>query len=81
MCGTHIWKDYFGNNRDFTVDIDVESMLGLRRNVMKPHANSPGPVTSKAMRRLYRVVNGDVSALQQITIQHAKGDLLANAHE
>jgi hypothetical protein len=81
MCGTRIRKNYFGNNRDFTVDIDVESMLGLRRNVMIPHAKSPGYVTHKAIRKLSRVVNGDVCARQQITIQHAKGDLLAIAQE
>jgi serine/threonine protein kinase len=81
MCGTRIWKDYFGNNRDFTVDIDVESMLGLRRSVMIPHAKAPCYVTRKAMRRLSRVVNGDGSARQKITIQHAKGDVLTIAKE
>jgi hypothetical protein len=57
----------------------MESMLGLRRNVIIPQAKSPGYVTRKAMRRLSRVVNGDVSSTN--TIQHAKGDLLAIAQE
>ena len=56
-------------------------MLQLRRDVMIPRGERPGTYASKATRRLSRVVNGDVFARQQITIQHAKNDLLLIAKE
>jgi len=70
MCGTHDWKQYFTKNRDFSQKIEVESLLQLRRDVVRRGRpdRPPGPSYRRFSRQIYHALNGDMFLRKTLTL-------------
>ena len=83
MCGTHDWKQYFTKNRDFSQKIEVESLLQLRRNVVRRGRpdRPPGLSYRRFSRQIYHALNGDMYLRKTLTLQkirHALAYIVAD---